>query len=187
MFKWLKNTWNKKMDKILIEEYPWMHYRLRKSTAIQLALSEQQKQIQSHIYSYRREYTKWEYFQIRLKQSLTELKDSFLREIKHYTKLKNLKHLLMRGLQKTSVLKKALQVVTKYAIRLVSATSELFHRFSLFVLGKVHTKEPLPSICTDCGLPFDYKTEKGEIHRFRYPDNQSKHLICGILEEISYE
>ena len=177
MFKWRRDKYNREMDEAIIHEYPWMHYRPRKGTAIELAKQLKSDTLNKHIYSYKKEISKWESFQVRSKQWLERSIRSLTLEIEHYSKPKNLMFLTKRWLKRISVFPVIFisENISKLVILAASKLSVLSLQFYHFVLDVVHTKELLPSHCSDCGLPFK--------NRWRHPEQRDKHTICVIIGE----
>lgn len=195
MFSWRKDKYNKEMDEALIYEYPWMHYRPRKKTAIGFAEEFQKDLLSKHIYSNKKEISKWEHFLVHSKQWLTNLKVSSVREIKHLSKPKNLMLRTKRYLRKIngflltvgSILFTMISDPEENNGKAQSSKGPVYGLLLLDILADSVRSEDLirkyerdlynsqlPDKCSDCGGTF--------YHRWRHPVHKDLHYICHLIE-----
>lgn len=196
MFDWRKEYFNRNLDDSLISEYPWLHYRPRKKTAIELANQLRTDTFNQHIYSNKKEISKWDYFLIRSKQWLTNSRISLILEIKHLLKLKNLWLRLKRMSQKIKELLNLIVGEYTQETMLFHASDQDYYRLSRkpiliplrldtlvhsdrldiseLVMSNLQREKLLPQFCSDCGGTFK--------DRWRHPEHKDLHYICHLIE-----
>ena len=198
MFDWRKDYFNRNLDDSLISEYPWLHYRPRKKTAIELANQLRIDTYNQHIYSNKKEISKWDYFLIRSRRWVQSLRTSLTLETKHLLKPRNLllkTRRLLQRIRELLVLSITVGAKTKDSV-LFHVSDRDYYRMSRRpiliplrldtlvhsdrldisdqVMSNLEREGLLPKFCSDCGNDF--------INRWRHPEHKDLHYICHLIE-----
>ena len=202
MFAWRKDSMNLLADEVLIEKYPWLHYRPRKKNAIEVAGNVKRRAILNYIYSFKPKVSKWELLKGRSIGFLKELLISVKRIIENNKplslwkrgkrRLRKIKE-LARVVLDSLLLKNYLTVNRSNVITLQDRELLNFQYHALGILdpcylyGLARATYPLKEREGYCKLCLNdkkhpQKNKLGVMWDRRDPEN---HWLCNILKEAA--